>query len=1259
MTASARQARGSFAATLKKIRSGSPQEALDASRDLRDIPIDAAAAKELAHEGTVLALLKVFEAPTLTFEEAQSWHKVLIEIMRHHPAVLPQLVAALAVPDESIVYAAAYLCEAVLDDDSKGMNMIAAGAAPALVNVLSHPSMYCQSAAVNAFTRAIEAPKTMKAFRKAGMVAGLLRILREAPPPECPAPKAPKILSVYDFRIPEVTRGRMLPELHDPSGVACAALIELTHQLSAVALEVAAHFDSPAALVRCLRQGGDRGQLTVFLLVMVLGKVDEATDSSVDKQQFTKALLAEGFGEVIVRLVRLDDSGITSFALQAACMVTVFARANSAPIVAMLVRYIEAGGKDIAAAVCGLHRVSLFGPDRGTDFVKSTLGKDPSKFVENLARLLVKEDGLSCSRAHGLLLNYIKWSDTAPLLRAAVAGGFIPGTLRLCREAKAAEYEGQRSDVLQVWESLAIVAGSGESRYVMQAVRCGLLAEVKSALTSGTHELQLAAVEVVKGLVGYPEALQQMRADGIWPALMVDLAGSSDVALLLPYVKAIFHMISHNPRCAAELLGGGALDMLQASHGAGGSLASATQNLGSFMSSMDGEGLHEPAGNRRDGRSVKSARRGGAQPHAVRSAAASSSAGPSRGAEVDKPARTRTGKGSGPLTREAVEAMREQAFNEADAWRARGGVAAAMRTIRSASHAKALEAALVLEHLVRDDDAPRELARKGTMRALLLLIDHPSLEAAELAAIHVAIRAVVLASHPAASQLAAAFSESEARIAFAAAVASVPLLEDEAARPIALAAGVARAMVAMLNHPSPYCRSGAAIIVGGAAKVAEPLQVLREAELVPALMEALRQPVPPRRLPPPKHGVFTNCRFSLLEAEEFGDDLGLPLEEPHLILCYALTSVIEADEQTAREVAATSDSAQSILELLRTRPEKEKDSYLRLLLALLRKLIGTPELRAFSEACVGCGSTFADALARMFEPGRDKSAELAIEVLERVLPRRRGGNSALSFTMPLMKALGRCIQDNAPYAKRAVAVLSLVAALSSKAAWEEYIASSPADAQRKAVENLSRFTVMMDLPQAGFALDLIVDHFKWGGPGLPGPALTGGIVGGIFRMLWAVEGSELGSPPAAALINAKLREALFFIIRSRETEVLGQALRCGLLPEVKSALRNGTAEVLLFALAVVRELLGSLEAQKQMREIGIWPSMMLELADTGDRSLLLAFVEELIAMYSSAPDCVDELVVEGVLERLAAATEGGARRSNGACVTHSSACWRL
>eukprot|EP00884_Botryococcus_braunii_P004386 jgi/Botrbrau1/13949/Bobra.250_1s0004.1 len=1229
MAQEVKPAQGRIPAAMAKVRSGSLEEALGAALTLAEMVGDADGQVELAREGTVLALLRVFDCPSLKHEESLLLNRVLLFILGSSLAMTAEMLMAFSHPDSRIAFAAIAVIQEALVDKVMFRRTLAAGAAPALVAALAHPSPYCRSAAAFVSGNTASAsPEVRSALQQAGLVPALVRVLREGPPQDCPQPPSKGVFTAWDSALPDLSRETSLPPWADPHCFAWATLFSLSDK-KGIAEEIGAEEDFPAIWARSVKQ-----QLpTAKNAVAVLEKVVATLAAGPRMPAFTASLMSEGFPEIIASLIRPDDVGEPRLACKVVGMIAEWTKENSKPVASALVRYIEASGNvAMRLATLALSRISMLFESDPERFVEFTLGDNPVKMVESLSRFMLSCACLEDSASHLLLLAYLQWGDST-LLPAAVDAGFIPGILRVMREARTKEVGKDPTFLEMIWNVLSLIVDFGEPRYVKQALRCGLLEQVKITIPDAASVHRIHAIGVVKGLLRYREGLEQMRRERIWPNMLINAADSSDVSFLLRYTQTILEVNESDHHLAAELLAMGALERLQRDRDRDTWDLEWKRQLKSRIKTLEDLIIDKDAtADLRAGR-VKVVRRGGLQPPFGRPAAANDRARPPWGSTQQLgPSAEDIGRCmfSTAVRSKGVRDVIERTFHKADYWRSRGGIKEAMASIRSASQVKAMAAALVLGHLAGDAGATAELAHKGTLRTLLLVFDHPSPETEEFAALFFTVIRVLMESPTAASQIVAAFSDPDPRVAFAAAAVSRLLLLDKKAAAAMVAAGVAPALVAMLSHPSPYCRSAAAMAASAVGQCPQPRRALRDAGLIPALLDLVGQQNVDPPPPPPEAGVFRNFRYQMSDLS--GSAVEAPLGQPQFMACIGLTDLIFANWNLAEDVAALDTAVHNITWCMQnsTRLGELAAVPARLLILLLKQLTDLKHCKRFAES-VWSERLFYSSIKGLIKSRQDALVLLGVQAVEGVAPGVSNPTLHVSDLTEVMEALAEYLRHGGRYiGKAAIILVCLLPHL--KEEWKACIRSTPEFARERLAKNLARCMIHDDPKHGIRALLILMDHVTWGGGSVLSYAIQGGLITGLFRLLGTPDGNELEAIP-----RSNVRGSLFGIVESPSRNIVLQALRTDLLDEVKYAIRNGNNALQLIGVELVRGLLKSQvseEAMRLMRQAGIWPGALLQLADSQDTSMQRDLTDQISKMFACSPAAAAELVDAGILKRL-------------------------
>eukprot|EP00884_Botryococcus_braunii_P001214 jgi/Botrbrau1/11093/Bobra.0219s0004.2 len=1297
------RARGGVSAAMTAIRTGSPKEALEAAVSLYPLASDPAAPKELARKGSMRAILLVFDSAKLESDELDALFLSVLQIVVLCRGVAAQLVAALTDPDERVAFAAAVVVVPMLPEPFAGPLLKTAGVSCALVGLLSHASPYCRSAAALAANVAVAHTQVWAALEGAGVGPALIRILQEVPPQEPPQGPTPLVFAQWELSAPNPVKDELVPApLQDPRLVACMALGAIAKSAPTVLLALSrAAPDSGRALLQLLEDYPEDPDAPVLLLTVLI----HALEGDPGLRAFAQALDAAGFLGHFTRLLSADNNLLAVLILESLYF-WINALGKGGPekrdvsYFARLERYITTGGTQIGRAASVLVRLQVPCEPLWKAHIEGADPADTKKLVKALSRSMIQADGLGAVCSHLIIAGYMRMGNMQTVLVAAMAAGFVPGVFRLLKgvESNAKEWGPVSNSDELLWQQLSIVVESGSAQYAMQALRCGLLAEMKSAVRRGTGKLLTVILQILIGLLRYPEAFPRMQEADVWPSLLLELAENRSLAVLRRFHVLLDTLGTDNAPRADELLAAGVLNRLkhslenmdmvgvdpeeaqelrnqyriyEAEHAPPvGCVAGGQQSHGSCQRPAMQGLLHQT------GQSAAASEDGGISPRQD----VSGSGPPGRGNWKGSPkgedadggppvekktqkilvevvqsedgpciqlAAAPTGRGPKPQQQEEAsrsnpkemrhsppsaslpqEAMREQVEALAKAWRARGGVSAIMNAIRTGSPKDSLEAALSLYRLAGETGGPKELARKGSIRAILLVFDSAKLEPDELAALYLSVQEIVVVCRSAAAQLVAALADPDARVPFAAAILLVPLLQHPITRPLLVTAGVGRALVGLLSHDSPYCRSAAAYAASSAVDHAKVWAALESAGFVPALMRNLRR-VPPQEPPQgPAPLVFT--QWNLPAVSLAGGPLKLvPLQNPRIVACMALDGIARIVTTAPLTIARAPGSAQALLQVLEDYWETPEAPVI-LLNDLLQVLQGDPGGRAFARALDTAG--FLGHFTRLLSADNDPLASSALDSLY-IWISTLGKEGLQQQDVSYFVRLERYITAGGSHVGKAANVLVQLQIVCEPLFKVHIEGADPADT-KKLVESLSRSMIQEDRFEAIDSHLAIAGYMRMGDlEAVLVAAMAAGLVPGLLRLLKRVENNaeEWGHVSNS---DEVLWGQLSNVMELGHAKYAMQALRCGLLPEMKSAARNGTDELLAIILQVLIGLVRYPEAFPRMQEADVWPSLLLELAENRSLAVLRSFRVLLESLSTDNAPGADELLAAGVLNRL-------------------------
>lgn len=596
-----------------------------------------------------------------------------------------------------------------------------------------------------------------------------------------------------------------------------------------------------------------------------------------------------------------------------------------------------------------------------------------------------------------------------------------------------------------------------------------------------------------------------------------------------------------------------------------------------------------------------------------------------------------------------------------------------MAAIRSGPLETALEAVKALGALVHDSGAQAELSAPGTVRAVLQLYTSDIVRRKDVDAFEEALEEIVLECPDATAQLIAAYADPDPCVAFAAICFSQSLLAFHPAAERMLEAGTAKALVAALSHASQYCRGAAA-----ALSVTLPhlmANALREAGLVPALVAALLgSPLEPSPLPASSPPCL--CRVAHMYTPS-GDRVAVPFNDPTLMGYVTLTRLAGCYKWAAEEMCQT-DAGQAIMRGLREGSREVTAASAGLLYTVLQRLDAGPHMRAFGQDLVEKG--LLALIARLIRPGQPQTAAHVMRALPLVLPcvDRSVGvpfGSALLVRAALEKFLDSKYLGAESEFTTAVQCLFAITAGYQQGGLRSGLSCRPLSA--KVITKLCRMLVTEDW-EAVFALELVMDALQEDKSGATlDTAVSAGFVPGVVRMLkgltrstfpvaplpvyfyknYATPAPAPGQPNPPTWVGVRnefldntmrsLRRGLLEVVLTMRLEYILQAVRCGLLTELRGLLSCGTEQAHIVVCRVSIAMLLSPEGVAMLRKEGLMPSIFLELADSPHSEVALELGQNVqnvenvenvengvIEDRRHARDVVGELRAAGVTEKL-------------------------
>lgn len=255
-----------------------------------------------------------------------------------------------------------------------------------------------------------------------------------------------------------------------------------------------------------------------------------------------------------------------------------------------------------------------------------------------------------------------------------------------------------------------------------------------------------------------------------------------------------------------------------------------------------------------------------------------------------------------------------------------------------------------------------------------------------------------------------------------------------------LKAGAAPAVVSALKHSNAYCRAAAASVAAGGSWTfdnettgnamsvicakTEALKALREAGLVPALVEVVRAGRSGSGLGPAT-GVFRNIKVQMVEA---GEVITLPNSEPALHACNALSlltrtratrdlgkSAILFRLEVSEEVAKTRGAAAALVGCLRQFEGLLQEPPMQLITNAMMTLAGhggsshTARQRAFCKELLDAG--LPDLLPSLIRPGQIGISLLVLDTLPGIFLSVDSYYFPPTTLPPLAAALAKYIEE--------------------------------------------------------------------------------------------------------------------------------------------------------------------------------------------------------------------------------------------------------
>lgn len=591
-----------------------------------------------------------------------------------------------------------------------------------------------------------------------------------------------------------------------------------------------------------------------------------------------------------------------------------------------------------------------------------------------------------------------------------------------------------------------------------------------------------------------------------------------------------------------------------------------------------------------------------------------------------------------------------------DAMRARGGLSAAVDALCSGPlDEDILLATKSLAGLLDDADAPDQLARCDVVRVILLTVECPGISHFDLYVLGISVQRLITQCQGFAEALLEAYSDPDARVAFSALTLSIHAVQCEPACAALRKAGLVRAVMAALSHPSAYCRTEAVLLCAGRNK--ELLADLRDAEVVLALVKLLYPDNDEfegeRRGSPSTSGVsctgyFTRCGFELRGAS--GASLSVGLRTPRFAVCTTLSVMEDNLPDFAVEMVAAPGFAPSLVQSCFVFPNELLLGPTRLLAKAVKTLRDCPRhealRRPFAEELVSAG--LLETLPRLVNPALEALGDHVFDALTTIVE-WAGYVCVPADSLPLHTAL--LLDFMRTSKEHAGSALALLKAMSFAGFQSQPCHRGPSALQlsEALVNHLARFVNVGQHRLAAYAVPVILRRAQ-DAPALLDTAVDAGFIPGMLRILMIVGEGEADEAQTAmtpeeeeAFTNAQKvisRGVVGFLSRAKESHVM-EALTSGLVAEFEAGVARGTPtsqELCMRACGVLlvrRDLPG---AAAKLREAGVMPGLLLKVAESSKDVCFVALAAGLRVIsrekLERAREFVVELLAAGVLDKL-------------------------
>lgn len=555
------RAKGGVPAILTALRENTDDKE-EALRSLLTLSEDPGDSQELAQEGTVRELLRLYDFQSQALTEVLP--QVVVAVTHHTSNGPSQLVAAFSDENPQVVFGAAALARHLIEDPRVLPRLLDAGIVRGLVRVLYHPSPSCCSAGLLACAAMADLPVLLPRFTTAGVLSAMMYAICEGCTPGDSSDEEEDLSKhVCNLRCPidDEFDVRMLDSCVIAQSVILSILLSsraLKRRYRRMAKEIVLAADAADAFVRALTMStgtsGDDGKgiaifaLPAYLLITVIDGLRACNCRGCTNLRciFIKDMVNEGLLAGVGRLITphsytVSNHGFTLLdSLLDSLSVRDLPAGRTRPLAAALARYIEDEAESYEKAGKALGRLcSVCG-------LPPPFGAHPEKLIRNLIRLM----GTVSGAPSALELSYV----IGPLLRAAdlgpemikvtISSGFIQRVLCIlsCEhhtKCGVTNFGNPSRLHAAMLDTLYLVILKGADVVMEIALRCDFAVLIKPSLQSTNRLLLLVALTATEKALRTSQGHKLLRQKGVSSRVISTLLKSEDAHVVEAAKKAL------------------------------------------------------------------------------------------------------------------------------------------------------------------------------------------------------------------------------------------------------------------------------------------------------------------------------------------------------------------------------------------------------------------------------------------------------------------------------------------------------------------------------------------------------------------------------------------------------------------------------------------------------------------------------------------------------------------------------------------------